>query len=220
MYTGGDRDVGNWFHVAGHLAEWNITHYSLHWPKTWSHGGRTYNDWQRFTLTETVNYNGTDPGATDGGAAPGYAQLGTVHFPPNGTFDYDWDNATPVDSYAADWTQYTQWFTPGYTPLAPTPVNNATWGMRRPPDDDFGATHRGFLYWWFSHFPASDGQHGIVPNNWWPLVWDANRPVSLPEVTTPSLRGSGATARGVEPTWVCRDGKTYPVVDGRVQFKK
>jgi hypothetical protein len=226
MYSGADRDVGYWLHVTGHLAEWDITHYAANWPKSWSYGATTYNDWERFTLTEYLNYNSAvGKGPTDGGIAPGYAQLGTVHFPPNATVENGYTDPGFVNSYAPDWANYDQWFTtPGYTPLAPVPVNRDTWGARTPPVSDAGAHQRGYLNWWFSHMPAFDGQQGIIANNWWPYIFDVNRDVSAAP-STAGDRALGATSaartasvKAKEPAWVCVDGQVYPIVDGKVQF--
>jgi hypothetical protein len=229
MYSGADRDFGLWLHVTGHLAEWNITHYSANWPQNWTFGDTTYNDWERFTLTEYANYNSTgEKGSTDGGVAPGHAQMGDVHFPPNGTENYDYNNPTLVSSYAPDWTSYDQWYTtPDYTPLAPVLVNKDTWGGMTPPDDDYGSHQTGFLYWWFSHMPAFAGQHGIVPNNWWPYIFDMNLEVT-PAPLGPMTAGraavvpfaGAATARKTQPSSVCVDGHVYPIVNGKVQFTK
>ena len=51
----------------------------------------TLADWQRFFLSDALNYNAPDR-STDMGfmSSPGNSQAGTVHFPPNATFNYGW----------------------------------------------------------------------------------------------------------------------------------
>ncbi len=141
-----ERGVGEMLHSLGHRCEDHIK--KVHggfWDITQS---RT--DWERFTHNITQS---------------GDAACGTVHYPPNGDTDYDYENYTSVLSTADDWllnfpnlTGQTDW------------VDCETWGG---PD-----YHRNYMKWWFAHMPHvegwndHDGYHRL--NNWYEYIFDIN----------------------------------------------
>ena len=92
----------------------------------------------------------------------GTAAVGTCHWPPNATAEYDVANARTVASTADDWLSYPQ--------LAGRrkPVNRETWG-----GPDYA---RNYFRWWFAHLPraAGTGSDGRE-HNWWKYVFDFNR---------------------------------------------
>ena len=94
-------------------------------------------------------------GQTISGAPYG---VGSIHFPANGVQDYDYGNPNPVQSTAADWLNY-----PNFTG-ATAPISGATWGN----------TEDGYLRYWFSHLPRTDGVNDAAGklNNWWRYVYD------------------------------------------------
>jgi hypothetical protein len=92
--------------------------------------------------------------------APGLAACGNVHFPPNGTADYDYGNQSPVLSTALDWK--TNW-----------PNLLGIWRSVRAAD--WGATHHGYMVWWHDHLPRRPGLRAGRQANWWKYAQDFNR---------------------------------------------
>lgn len=141
-----ERGVGEEIHSFGHRTESILAHTFGTWDITQSR-----HDWERFT-----HNIGQSPDAA----------CGDVHFPPNGTSDYDYANPNLVTSTAIDWANNFPNLT-GQTSL----VNRDTWG---------GADYqRNYLRWWYEHLPHAagandhDGLHRW--NSWWPYVTDFNR---------------------------------------------
>jgi hypothetical protein len=92
--------------------------------------------------------------------APGSAACGNVHYPPNGTSDYDYGNTNAVSSLADDWLlNY-----PNFK-NASRVFNAAEWNFN----------HRLYLKWWFGHMPRKPGCYtdGKL-NNWWGYLVDFN----------------------------------------------
>jgi hypothetical protein len=91
---------------------------------------------------------------------PGSAACGTVHYPPNGTSDYDYGNTNAVSSLADDWLL-------NYPNFKNTKrvFNAAEWNFN----------HRLYLKWWFGHMPRKPGRYtdGKL-NNWWGYLVDFN----------------------------------------------
>ncbi len=87
-----------------------------------------------------------------------HAHAGNVHFPPNAYCHYQYTRAFPVLSDAEDWLDYP------HLAGEQTTIDSPTWG----------ASQRGFLLWWFQHFPHA----GVnVDSNWWlPLFERATLP--------------------------------------------
>ncbi len=92
---------------------------------------------------------------------PGQSNVGTMHYAPNSTTDYQWDLTTPVLSCADDWLQF---------PNLPNPphfraMSTQDWG-----GGDIRAHHK----FWLSHLPKAAGSMRGVRNNWWHYVIDPN----------------------------------------------
>ncbi len=102
------------------------------------------NLWERFTRYDLRN--------------PGQAECGTVHYPPNGRQDYDWNNPAYVPSRCDNWLHFPD------LSGEPRPVNASEWG----------GNIRGKHTWWFTHFPHMTGETGGISGNWWEYVIDPN----------------------------------------------
>lgn len=91
----------------------------------------------------------------------GNSNIGNIHFPPNGEFDYDWKNENIVSSYADEWLNY-----PDIKEKKSRKVNCSEWGC----------THLRYMKWWFSHIPHAEGLNAKDKklNNWWYYVVDYN----------------------------------------------
>lgn len=86
---------------------------------------------------------------------PGQAEVGTVHYAPNSTNDYDWNNTNAVWTYADDW--------PNYPKLARArKLQNATTGG--------WSGIRGHHLWWMGRLPRQPGVTDGFYNNWWQYI--------------------------------------------------
>lgn len=97
--------------------------------------------------------------------APGAAHIGNIHFPPNGTHDYDWVNKTVVNTFADGWKTY-----PDIRLDSARLVDCSEWNC----------SHEGYMKWWFSHLPHFQGVNpddGKL-NNWWKYVVDYQNALS------------------------------------------
>jgi hypothetical protein len=113
---------------------------------SWNSGTNVLHLWDRFTRI-----------AKD---APGQAAGGNVHFPPNGTHDYDYANTNAVVSLADDW-------------LLNYPNFRGT--HRRFNAAEWNFDHRQYLKWWFGHMPHQPGRYADGKlNNWWGYLVDFN----------------------------------------------
>lgn len=141
-----ERGVAEMLHSAGHRSESILSQAYGGWDITQS---RT--DWERFT-----HNIGQSPDAA----------CGSVHYPPNGTSDYDYENPTPVVSTAIDWLL-------NFPNLAgeTSIIGRDSWGG---PD-----YQRNFMDWWYGHMPHLPGvstHDGLTRlNSWWPYLFDLNR---------------------------------------------
>lgn len=163
MGHGYNRSVECWLEVTAHMTENIMSRTARNWPRDRRARNRdgvtvALHDWDYFTLTEWQNYD-------DRLVAPGHAQVGTGHYPPNAPrgSDYAFAFTDLAESAAANWYQYPD------LSGAKQRVNRETWNTFN------GDYHRGFLCWWFDHIPANPGSHDGILNNWWPYIWDVNR---------------------------------------------
>lgn len=117
---------------------------------------RVYGGWQAESLTTPWARF-----AANAHQSGGRAGVGSCHYPPNATGDYDYANARAVESDADDWLRY-----PNLTG-ARKPVSAATWGG---PDH-----HREYMRWWLRHLPRAPGTNtdGRL-NDWWRYVVQFN----------------------------------------------
>ncbi|OGB66071.1 MAG: hypothetical protein A2Y94_12380 [Caldithrix sp. RBG_13_44_9] len=113
---------------------------------------------------------------------PGGAHCGNVHYPPNGLSDYDFANPRYVISYCDNWRRY---------PLLldqTRSINRDEWVYLG------GDYHRGYMVWWYNHFPRYEGVYEGILNNWWHYIVDYEEAVALANSTP----------------WVSIEDKTYP----------
>jgi hypothetical protein len=106
------------------------------------------NDFERFLLFEKI--------------APGRAEMGLLHTPPNGDKDYDWQNSNFVSSSCDDWLNF-----PDFRG-ARRMINANEWG--------WGADGYEFNKWWFKHAPHGKGSKKGILNNWWDYTLRVDQP--------------------------------------------
>jgi hypothetical protein len=91
---------------TGHMVENILFRRGDNWPKKWTvpvwnsfdlNSSERYlvdltlNDWQLFHLTDAMNYDAPDQSTGEEHlSSPGNSHVGTVHYPPNATFNYGW----------------------------------------------------------------------------------------------------------------------------------
>jgi hypothetical protein len=101
-----------------------------------------------------------------GRASPAVNSCGNVHLPPNGRFDYDWQNPAVVETDCRHWN-------PQGTGKR-TSVSCQTWECR----EDGAAT---YLVWWMMNFPGRDNPlrlNGRRLRNWWAPIADFDAAVA------------------------------------------
>jgi hypothetical protein len=134
-----ERSVGEMLESMGHRAESVMR-------QVYSRRGGEENLWERFTRHEKTH--------------PGRSEVGTVHFAPNSTRDYDWGNPRRVLSRCDDWYDFPR--LTGRSKL----VDCREWG---------GGDIRLHHLWWFRHMPHWQGEAGGISANWWEYIADPNR---------------------------------------------
>jgi hypothetical protein len=146
-----ERGVAEAMHSFGHRVESAMAQTFGRWDYT----ATDKNDWEKFSSYDQV--------------VPGEAYCGNIHFPPNGTSDYDYENAASVVVKAENWNQYPFMFD------ASTTTDCQAWGC----------SHLGFMSWWFRHLPhvTCKNKNGIL-NNWWTYIVDYNEGKALEAEST------------------------------------
>jgi len=137
-----ERGVDCALESFGHRSESILAHVY----GSWNSGTTVKHLWDKFTR---INKD-----------APGLGACGNVHYPPNGTSDYDYGNSTFVVSLADDWLL-------NYPNFRNTKrvFNAAEWNF----------DHRQYLKWWFRHMPCKPGRYSDGKlNNWWGYLVDFN----------------------------------------------
>ncbi|MEX0613689.1 MAG: DUF4214 domain-containing protein [Pirellulales bacterium] len=139
-----ERGVGEAIHSFGHRAESIMDHsYGVQSPNM-------DNNWNRFTFQDRF--------------AEGLGGVGNVHFPVNGTSDYDYANPQFVQSNADDWANY-----PDFRGTTRS-INFREWS---PAAAD---PQREYLNWWYSHVPHFAGRGtDYYLNNWWRYLTDVDQ---------------------------------------------
>ena len=113
---------------------------------------RVYGGWKAESLTTAWARF-----AANAHQSHGRAGVGSCHYPPNATADYDYTNTRAVESDADDWLRY-----PDLTG-ARKQVTAATWGG---PD-----YHREYMRWWLARLPRAAGTNSDGRlNDWWRYV--------------------------------------------------
>jgi len=106
------------------------------------------NNFERFMLFEKI--------------APGRAEVGLVHTPPNAEKDYDWRNANMAWSLCDNWLTYPK------LQGARRMLNCNEWG--------WGTDEYAYIKWWFKHIPHVQGATNGIANNWWRYAVQVDRP--------------------------------------------
>lgn len=171
-----ERGVGEAIHSFGHRCE-SVLADKVYGQ--WCHASRC-NTWSRFALRNDQ--------------APGLGGVGDVHFPVNGTADYDYANPSNIASNADAWLDY-----PNLSEQTRV-FNFHEWS---PAGLD---PQREYLNWWYSHMPHMPSR---APDqylaNWWRYLLDLDQfkagnanlslTLGLPEVAVTSPV-QGASIRG------------------------
>ncbi len=134
-----ERGAGELLHSFGHRAESIM-------QQVYLRTAGSANLWQRFTRYDQTS--------------PGQAEVGTIHFPPNGQKDYDYTNTRIVPSRCDDWYNF-----PNFKGVVKQ-VDHTEWG---------GGDIRVFTKWWLKHLPKTNGRTNGIANNWWQYILDPNR---------------------------------------------
>jgi hypothetical protein len=151
MGLNSERGVAEAIHSFGHRSESILRHIY----GSWSGDGTINHLWDRFTR------NGPLHGV-------GVAGCGNVHYPPNTSTEYAYDDSALVTSEADRWLDFPN-LSGGLTN-----VNASTWG---------GPDYQGnFLRWWMARFPKAQGRYVDATNtinngklnNWWSYLVDMN----------------------------------------------
>jgi hypothetical protein len=113
---------------------------------------------------------------------PGESEVGSVHYAPNSTSDYDWSNTNKVWTYADDWLSYPK------LPRTKKLLNASTGGW------DGIVNHH---LWWMIRIPHSAGATGGFHNNWWQYI--VNYDEALQKLPPPDAPFEKATAAMYAP---------------------
>jgi hypothetical protein len=160
-----ERGVDQAFHSFGHRSESAMSEaFRRAQGKPWNTGRPNPSHWDLFTRIDKD--------------FPGQAQVGNIHYPPNGARDYDYGNHTVVQSRAENWLHYPYL----YDDVSPVDVN--TWFYQ--PGDPLaeGNDHLGYLRWWYGHLPRYQGVTDSVLNNWWHYILDFEAAEELAKTLT------------------------------------
>ena len=134
-----ERGVGEMLESYGHRAESILNQVYQRIPEAMSL-------WQRFQRYDQK--------------FPGQAEVGTVHFAPNSTKDYEWGRQTAVLSHSRAWLSF-----PDLS--APARMEDCSeWG-----NGDIRAHH----VWWLNHLLHASGQANGISYNWWEYIVDPNQ---------------------------------------------
>lgn len=165
-----ERSVAEMLHNNGHRTESTMNRIY----GGWNLGAPTSN-WDKFSAN-TKQSNGV-------------AGVGTTHYAPNASSDYDTSNTRYVQSWADDFLNY-----PNLTGRT-RPVNRSTWGKGTSPDYE-----REYQKWYFAHLPRATGVNADgKQNNWWKYLYDFNnytatgvpKPLSATSMATPIYNTGG-----------------------------
>ncbi len=140
-----ERGVAEAMHSVGHRFESALWHAFGRWENQ----SVDPNNWEIFTRINRDNL--------------GKANVGNIHFPPNGTSDYDYSNSTNVITYADNWKRFPYLLNQTRT------INCSEWGCGQ----------LGYMRWWFSHLPRFTGVTDSILNDWWYYALDYYKAVEL-----------------------------------------
>lgn len=133
-----ERGLESAIHNFGHRTESTMERVYGSWQRN-----RTTHNWERFTLVKALS------------PSYSYSGCGSIHYPPNGTSDYDYGNTSTVMSNCGDFANYPNLSDPT---AVLQPVTCSIWNC----------SELGYFSFWFSHLPSNPGcGPDNVANNWW-----------------------------------------------------
>ena len=133
-----ERNLDCAVHNFGHRTEATMTEVYGSWQQN-----RTAHNWERFALVKALSPDYV------------YSGCGNIHYPSNGTSDYDYGNTFTVLSNCDDFANYPNLGDPAETAKSVT-------------CSDWGCTELAYLSYWFSHLPSNLGcAADDVANDWW-----------------------------------------------------
>lgn len=140
-----ERGVAEMLHNTAHRVE--------------NHGNRTWGSWN--LANPTSNWDKFSANVTQ---SNGVAGVGTCHYPPNALSDYDYSNATVVQSWADDFLDY-----PEFTGTT-RDVSRDTWRLNSGTSSD---DQKSYLEWYYHHMPRGAGVNADGrQNNWYKYIYD------------------------------------------------
>jgi hypothetical protein len=157
-----ERGSAEMLHSFGHRAEASMTHVFGSWDVT----REPLHDWDLF------GHNVVQTSVGD------IFQCGSVHYPPNGTTGYDYDNSEGVESGCDDWLNYP----------------DLTGSTNRIGCEAWGCDQHAYLQWWLGHLPRKAGLHEGKLLNWWAYIVGQRYDEIFPRVTDVSSEYSNGWA--------------------------
>jgi hypothetical protein len=145
------RGNAEMLHNFGHRAEASMTHVFGSWDIT----REPLHDWDLF------GHNAVQTSIGD------IFQCGSVHYPPNGTADYDYANSEHVESGCDDWFNYP----------------DLTGSTNMLGCEAWSCDQRAYLQWWLGHLPRQAGFHEGKLLNWWAYIVGQRYDDVFPRVT-------------------------------------
>jgi hypothetical protein len=140
-----ERGRPEMLHNWGHRAEATMTHVFGGWQQD-----RMSHDWDRFGLTAAQS------------PSFGYSGCGSIHYPPNATQEYAYDQTLSQQTFCRAFENYPD--LPADPATALEPVDCNAWSC----------TEEGYLGFWFSFFPSASGVKDGIYNDWWRYFIDPN----------------------------------------------
>ena len=138
-----ERDLDSAVHNFGHRTESTMTKVYGSWQQN-----RTAHSWEKFALVKALSPDYF------------YSGCGNIHYPPNGTSDYNYNNDLAALSNCDDFANYPDLGDPAETAKSVT-------------CSDWDCTQIGYLAYWFGHLPANNGcGPDTVANDWWKYFVD------------------------------------------------
>jgi PKD repeat protein len=133
-----ERGLAEMIEDFGHRTESTMTQVYGSWQQN-----RTAHNWERFALVKALSPNYS------------YSGCGNVHYPPNGTSDYDYGNTSTVLSNCEDFANYPNLSEPL---TVAQPVTCSAWNC----------SHLDYFNYWFSHLPSNAGcAPDSFADDWW-----------------------------------------------------
>ena len=145
-----ERSTDLALHSYGHRAESIMKYVYGGWDIKNKHRLEDVNNWELFA----AYHKDYQP------FKKGYSHIGNIHFPANGSQDYDYDSMNYVYTYADSWYDY-----PNLSTENARRINANEW--KHP-----GGGQWGYMLWFFDHIPHFKGlnpKDGHL-NNWWHYI--------------------------------------------------